>query len=58
MVGSGPNQVESIGSPCQDHFRDLNQRKAREGSVSTTHTSKSHSRGGSHLSQEKDVKAM
>ena len=58
MVGSSSNQVESIGSRCQDHFRDLEQRRDREGSVHTTHTSRSHSRGGSHLSHEKNTKAM
>ena len=58
MVGSSSNQVESIGSQCQDHFRDLEQRRDREGSVHTTHTSRSQSRGGSHLSHEKNTKAM
>ena len=58
MVDSGPNQAESIGSQCQDHFRDLEQRKDREGSMHTTHTSRSHPRGGSHLSYEKNTKAM
>ena len=58
MVGSGSNQVESMGSQRQDHFRELKQRRDWEGSVHTTHTSKSHSRGGSHLSQEKNTKAM
>ena len=50
MVGSGSNQVESMGSQRQDHFRELEQRRDREGNVCTTHTGKSHSRGGSHLS--------
>ena len=58
MVDSGPNQAESTGSQRQDHFCDLEQRKDREGSVHTTHTSRSHSRGGSHLSHEKNTKAM
>ena len=58
MVGSGSNQAESMGSQHQDHFRELEQRRDREGSVHTTHTSKSHSWGGSHHSQEKDTKAM
>ena len=47
-----------MGSHRQDHFRELEQKRGREGSVHTTHTSKSHSRGGSHLSQEKDTIAM
>ena len=57
MVGSGSNQAESMESQRQDYFYELKQRRDREGSVHTTHTSKSHSRGGSHLSQEKDTKA-
>ena len=58
MVGSSSNQAESMGSQRQDHFCKLEQMRDREGSVRTTHTSKSHSQGGSHLSQEKDTKAM
>ena len=58
MVGSGPYQAESIGSQREDHFVNLERRRDREGSIHTTHTSKSHSRGGSHLSHEKNTKAM
>ena len=58
MVGSGPNQIESIGSQRQDHFRDLEQRRDGEGSAHTTHTTKSYSEGGSHVSHEKDAKDM
>ena len=58
MVGSGPNQAESMGSQHQDHFRDLEWKREREGSVHTTHTGKSHSQSGSHLPHEKNVKAM
>ena len=58
MIGLSPNQAESIGSQCQDHFRDLEQRKDWEGSVYTTHTSRNHSRGGSHLFHDKNTKAM
>ena len=58
MIGSGSNQAESMEAHRQDHFRELEQRRDQEGSVHTTHTSKSHSRGGSHLSQEKNTKAM
>ena len=47
-----------MGSQRRDHFRELEQRRDREGSVHTTYTGKSHSRGGSHISQEKDTKAM
>ena len=58
MVGSGLNKVKSMGSQCQDHFRNLEQRRNREGSVHTTHTSRSQSRGGSHLSHEEIAKNM
>ena len=58
MVGSGPHQVKSIGSQCQDDFLNLERRKDREVSMHTTHTNRSHSRGGSHVSQEKNVMAM
>ena len=58
MVDSGSNQAESMWSQRHDHFHELEQRRDRERSVRTTSTSKSHSRGGSHLSQEKDTKVM
>ena len=58
MVGSGPHQVESMGSQHQDHFRDLEQRRDREGSVHTTHTTRSQSRGKSRVSHEKNAKDM
>jgi len=47
-----------MGSQHQDHFRDLEQRRDQEGSVHTTHTTKSQSRIGSRLSHEKNTKAM
>ena len=47
-----------MGSQGEDHFVNLERRRDREGSVHTTHTSKSHSRGGSHLSHGKNTKAM
>ena len=58
MVGSGPPQAESKGSQRKDHFVNLERRRDREGIVHTTHTSRSHSRDGSHLSYEKNTKAM
>ena len=58
MVGSGPHQAESRGSQREDHFVNLEWRRDWEGSVHTTHTSGSHSRDGSHLSQEKNTRAM
>ena len=58
MVGSGPHQVELAGSQWQDNFLKLewekDQDKHREGSVRTTHTSKSRSRVRSHISQRQD----
>ena len=58
MVGLGSDQAESMGSQRQDHFHELEQMRDQEGSVHTTHTSKSHSWGGSHLSHEKNTKAI
>ena len=46
-----------MGSQRQDHFRDLEQRRDREGNVHTTHT-RSQSRGGSRISHEKNAKDM
>ena len=47
-----------MGSQRQDHFRDLEQRKDREGGVHTTYTTRSQSRGGSRISHEKNAKDM
>ena len=58
MVGSGPHQQESTRSQQQDDFLNLERRKDREGSVHTTHTSRSHSWVGSHISQEQNNRAM
>ena len=63
MVGSGPDQVgphqaEFAGSQRQDDFLNLERERDREryrkGSVHTTHTSRSHSRVGSHVSQKQN----
>ena len=58
MVGSGLKREESIRSQRQDHFLNLEQRRDREVSVHTTHTSRSHSRSGSHISHEKNIRTM
>ena len=58
MVGSGPNPAESMGSQHQDHFCELEQGRDREGSVCTTHTSKSQSRGKNHISPEENARNM
>ena len=47
-----------MGSQHEDHFVNLEQRRDREVSVYTTHTSRSQSRTGSHLSHEEDTKAL
>ena len=63
MVGSGPHQTnphqaESAGSQQQDDFLNLEQERDQErdqgGSVHTSHTSKSHFRVGSHVSQRQN----
>ena len=51
MAGSSSHQVEPTGSQRQDDFLNLKREGDREGSVHTTHTSKSHSRVGSQVSQ-------
>ena len=58
MVGSEPNQEESIGSNRQDQFFNLERRRDREVSVYTTYTRGSQSRGGSHLSYEENARSM
>ena len=58
MVGLVPHQAEFRGSQWEDHFVNLKRRWDQEGRVRTTHTSKSHSRGGSYLSHEKNTKVM
>ena len=58
MVGSGPHQTEPAGSQRQGNFLNLelekDQDKHWEGSVRTTHTSKTHSKVRSHVSQKQD----
>ena len=63
MMGSsphqaGPHQTEPAGSQRQDNFlnleRERDRDKHREGSVRTTHTSRSHSGVRSHVSQKQD----
>ena len=58
MAGSGPNQEESMMSQRQDHFLNFERRRSWEVSVHTTHTSRSQSRGGSHVSYEENTRAM
>ena len=58
MVGSGPNSEESVGSQRQDHFLNLERRRDHEVSVHTTHTSRSHSTSGSHVSHGEDTRIV
>ena len=58
MVGSSPNEEESIRSQHQDHYVNLKQRRDREVSVHTTNTSKSQSRSKSYVSHEGNVRTM
>ena len=58
MVGSGPHQKESMGSRRQDNFLNLERKWDREGSAHTTHTIKSRSQVGSHVSQGQNERAM
>ena len=50
QVDANPHQAESRGSQHGDPHRSPKRREGREGSVRITHTTKSHSRGKSHVS--------
>ena len=50
---ANPHQAESRGSQHGDPHRSPERREGREGSVRTTHTTKSHSRGKNHASHAK-----
>lgn len=50
---ANPHQVESRGFQHGNPHRSPERREGREGSVCTTHTTKSHSRGKSHVSRAK-----
>ena len=58
MEGSGPHWMELADSERQDNFlyleREKDQDKRREGSVYTSHTSRSRSMGKGHASQKRD----
>ena len=58
MVGSGPHQAKSMASQRESSLANLKRRRDQEGSVHTTYIGKSHSRVGSHVSQEQHNKAM
>ena len=50
---ANPHQAESRGSQHRDPHRSPERREGHEGSVRTTHMTKSHSRGKSHVSHTK-----
>ena len=58
MIRLGLHQQESMGSQRQDDFLNLERKRDREGSVHTTHTSRSHFRVGSHVFHEQNNRAM
>ena len=58
MENSGSHRAESIASQCENPFVNLKRRRDQEGSVHVTHTSKSQSQVGRHISQEQHNKAM
>ena len=53
-----PHQAKSGGSQRNNSVVNPQQRGNREGSVQTTHTSKSQSRGKSHVSHAKNERDM
>ena len=58
MVGLGLHIAESMGSQLQDHFRDLEWKRDWEGSVHTTHTSKSQFWSKSHVPHDENARNM
>ena len=63
MEGSGPRQTGHADSQLQDNFLNLqqkeNQDKQQEGSVNTSYTSRSRSKGKDHASHKRnDCKAL
>jgi len=47
-----------MGPQCQDHFLNLERRRDQEVSVHTTHTGRSYSRSGSHVSHGEDTRNL
>ena len=58
QIDANPHQAESRGSQHGDPRRSIERRESREGSVRITHTSKSQSRGKSHVSYAKNDRDM
>ena len=61
-MGLRSNREESVGSQREDHFVNLEMRRDREvndlSSVHTSHTIKSHSRTGSHVSHGEETQNL
>ena len=53
MAGSGQDWEESVGFQRQDQFLNLKRMRDREVGMHTTHTSRSQSQGGSHISHRR-----
>ena len=58
MAGSRQDREESISSQHQDQFLNIEWRTDCEVSVHTTHSSRSQSRGGSHISHEENTTSL
>ena len=58
MVGSGPNREEFVGSQRQEQFLNLERRRDWKVSIHTTHTSRSQSQSGSHMSHRENARNM
>jgi len=54
QLDGNPRQAELRGSQHGDPHQGPKRREGHEGSVGTTHTSKCHSRGNSHVSHVKN----
>ena len=58
MVEPSPNWEESVGSPRQNHFLNLERRRDREVSIHITQTSRSQSQSKSHVSHEESTRGL
>ena len=58
QVDANPHQAKSRGSKPGDPHWSPERREDREGSVCITHTTKSHSRGKSHVSHVKNERNL
>ena len=58
MAGSAQDWEESVGFQRQDQFLNLKRMRDREVGMRTTHTSRSQSQGGSHISHEENTRNL